>query len=82
MRVRVIFYGGLKNDVGAKEQELQFDRKTLTVAQLKEGLIARYPGLRLKLPSVVCAVGDEIVDEDHLIGDGDEVALLPPVSGG
>ncbi len=82
MRVKVVFYGGLKRDVGAKAQELQFDNQTLTVAQLKDGLIARYPVLRPKLSSVVCAVGDEIVSGDYLIRDGDEVALLPPVSGG
>lgn len=82
MRVKVIFYGGLKNDVGAKEQELQFESETLTVAQLKAGLSDRYPGLRSKLKSVVCAVGSEIVDDDLIIGDGSEVALLPPVSGG
>jgi molybdopterin converting factor subunit 1 len=82
MRVKVVFYGGLKSDVGAKERELQLTQGSLTVRELRERLAERYPALRSKLPSVVFAVSDEIVDEDHPVHDGDEVGLLPPVSGG
>lgn len=82
MRVRVVFYGGLQRDVGAKEQELRIEQETLTIAQLMDQLIGRYPQLRSKLSIVVCAVGAEIVTENHPVRDGDEVALLPPVSGG
>lgn len=82
MHVKVVFYGGLKRDVGVKEQELHMEQETLTISQLMDQLIGQYPQLRSKLSSVVYAVGDEIVAEDHPIADGDEVALLPPVSGG
>jgi molybdopterin converting factor subunit 1 len=82
MRVKVVYYGGLQRDVGAKEQELQFSQNSLAVSELREQLAERYPELRTKLQSVVFAVSDEIVDEDHPVRDGDEVALLPPVSGG
>ena len=82
MRVKIVFYGGLQRDVGVKEQELQFAQSALTVGELNKQVAGRYPILRSKLESVVYAVGDEIVDVDHPVRDGDEVGLLPPVSGG
>ncbi|OGF53629.1 MAG: hypothetical protein A2Z21_05265 [Candidatus Fraserbacteria bacterium RBG_16_55_9] len=82
MRVKVVFYGGLQRDVGVKEQGFQFAEDSLTVKEIGEKLIERYPALRSKMQSVVYAVGDEIVDGGHLVRDGDEIGLLPPVSGG
>lgn len=32
--------------------------------------------------SLSISVNDQIVNEDHPLSDGDEIALLPPVSGG
>ena len=82
MRVKLVFYGGLKRKVGAREQELSLDSNELTVEKLLDALAQRYPQLRGSLPSVACAVGSQIVGREHHIRDGDEVALLPPVSGG
>ena len=82
MRVKIVFYGGLQRDVGVKEQDLQFTQNSLTVREISEQLIEAYPTLRAKMQSVVYAVGDEIVDGDHAAQDGDEIGLLPPVSGG
>ncbi len=52
-----------------------------TVAALKERLYSDYPALKT-LPSLVIAVNSQYADEDTLINDTDEVALIPPVSGG
>jgi molybdopterin converting factor subunit 1 len=53
----------------------------ITVAALKERLYNDYPVLQ-NLPSLVIAVNSQYADEDTLIDDADEVALIPPVSGG
>ena len=82
MKLHLVFYGGLKQDVGAKTQTLDLARDSLTVQELGELLAARYPALGERLPTVAFVVGDEIVDPDYRLRDGDQAALLAPVSGG
>lgn len=82
MRLQVVFYGGLKQDVGVKTETLELAQEALTVRELKALLAERHPALRSRLGVVACAVGDELVGPDHALRDGDVVALLPPVSGG
>jgi cyclic pyranopterin phosphate synthase len=82
MRVKLVFYGGLKRTIGAGEHELAVDSHELTVEELLDLLAERYPQVRGSLPSVACAIGARIVGRDHRVHDGDTVAILPPVSGG
>jgi molybdopterin converting factor subunit 1 len=51
-----------------------------TVASLLDRLAEQIPGLRAT-PGLV-AVNHSYVQPDHRLEDGDEVALIPPVSGG
>ena len=53
-----------------------------TVGSLVGRIVDRYPGLPQRPDTLVVAVNQEY--RDHLFGldDGDEVALIPPVSGG
>lgn len=82
MKVRLTFYGGLKQDVGAKQQTLELDAETLTITELAETLKQRYPALAARLGTVAFAVNNELVDSGYVLHDGDEAGLLPPVSGG
>lgn len=54
----------------------------ITVAALLERCAIQYPQLAPWLPHVRVAVNCEYTDAQGLITPGDEVALLPPVSGG
>lgn len=40
------------------------------------------PHVASRIQSCMIAVNTEYVDNDHVLGHGDEVAFLPPVSGG
>lgn len=82
MRVDVVFYGGLKQDVGAKRQMIEVDRDGLTVAELVDVITQRYPALEPRLSTVAYVVRNEIVEPNYVLRDGDEAGLLPPVSGG
>jgi molybdopterin converting factor small subunit len=82
MRVNVVFYGGLKQDTGARQQALDLDANSLTVGELAEVLKTRFPALGPRLETVAYAVNDAIVDPGYVLRDGDEAGLLPPVSGG
>ncbi|MGD1078549.1 MAG: molybdenum cofactor biosynthesis protein MoaE [Candidatus Sulfotelmatobacter sp.] len=81
MRVRVLFFGILKEMVG----------KSVELIDLPEGasvrdVLARYesqiPRLTESLPSLALAVNQQYAGADTLLRANDEVALLPPVSGG
>ncbi len=52
-----------------------------TVGQLKTWLAERYPAMQ-KLSSLAVAVDSEYADDAQPLRPGQEVALIPPVSGG
>lgn len=82
MKVRLVFYGGLKQEIGSREQVVEIDQDHLTILELRDVLRAKYPTLSPRLETVAYVVKDTIVDPDYLLRDGDEAGLLPPVSGG
>lgn len=80
MKLKVLFLGGLKR-FGGPERWVKLP-KGATVRELLGKLKAEYPQLKDQLAVTAVAVGDRIVDERYTLRDGEEVALLPPVSGG
>src|SRR5579864_3310830 len=81
MRVRMLFFGVLREMVG----------KSTDLIDLPEGAsvrdaIARYesqiPRLKESLSSLALAVNQQYTGADTPLSENDEVALLPPVSGG
>src|ERR1700690_3646311 len=81
MRVRVLFFGRLKEIVGRAEDDAE-----LTDGARLEDLFARYgeryPELAGFRGSVVASVNQVFADWRSPLAAGDEVAFLPPVSGG
>jgi len=49
---------------------------------LRDRLGEEYPIVQAFLPTLVCAVDEEYVPSEHVLAEGDHVALIPPVSGG
>jgi molybdopterin synthase catalytic subunit/molybdopterin converting factor small subunit len=72
--VRVRLFAGLRERAGWSERELE------DVAQVRD-VWARL-GLGDEPPGLLYAVNKEYADADRELADGDEVALIPPVSGG
>lgn len=81
MTVRVRFFAILRDLAGVAEVPLELDDGT-TVAQAREPLLKRLPALRDHLPRCAFAVNLAYVKPDAPLQDGDELALIPPVSGG
>jgi molybdopterin synthase sulfur carrier subunit len=75
---KVLFFAHLRDAVG--EEFLKIDASGKTVAELKAELNRNYN--LPKLDSVMTAVNEEFAQDDEVIQDGDEVAFIPPVSGG
>ena len=54
----------------------------MTVGSVAQVVFERYPGLIGTPNALVIAVNQEYQQHDYALSEGDEVALIPPVSGG
>jgi molybdopterin synthase catalytic subunit len=79
--VRVRLFAGLRETIGAREISVSLDDGA-TVDDLRRRIGEEHPLVRTLLESSVAAVSEEYVPADHRLNDGDDVALIPPVSGG
>ncbi|HUK86640.1 MAG TPA: molybdenum cofactor biosynthesis protein MoaE [Terriglobales bacterium] len=81
MRVRVLFFGMLKDVVGRGSDSLALPSGA-TLADLLARYQSEFPRLEQLLPSLALSVNQEYAAAGQPLNDDDEVALLPPVSGG
>jgi molybdopterin synthase sulfur carrier subunit len=81
IRVKVLFFGRLKELTGHAEDSFEF-AEAATIEQLFAHYAARYPELAKYRSSVVASRNQEFAAWDTPLRSGDEVAFLPPVSGG
>ena len=80
MRVSVRFFALYRERAGVSHKEVDLPEGT-TPAELLASLQSEYPSLPSAFP-VLIAVNSEYVSEEAILQDGDEVAFIPPVSGG
>jgi molybdopterin synthase catalytic subunit len=81
MRIRVLFFGLLKDICGRPEDLLELPEGS-TTGSVFNHYAARFPRLGDMAASIVLARNQEFSPATQPVFDGDEVALLPPVSGG
>ncbi len=81
MKVKVLFFGLLHDLTGFGEEELEL-REGETLDELWRGYERRFPRLGEIAGSLFAAVNQEITEQSRRLRDGDEVAFMPPVSGG
>ena len=81
MRVRVLFFGRLKDIVGRSEEDAELSEGA-RVEDLFERYGRSFPELAQFRSSVVASVNQEFSEWRAQLATGDEVAFLPPVSGG
>jgi molybdopterin synthase catalytic subunit len=81
VRITVRFFAILKDRAGASEATLDLPPQT-TVSTAVETLLVRFPAIQGDCKRVAFAVNRAYVKPDHVLCDGDELALIPPVSGG
>jgi molybdopterin synthase catalytic subunit len=81
MRVRVKLFGSLREAVGQKELSLDLPRGT-PIATLRDRLAAEHAAFAAYGTRLAVSRNLEIARLDAVLQDGDEVAFLPPVSGG
>lgn len=81
MRIRVRFFASLRERL-KRSEEVREVPSGATVRTVWELLKQENPELGAVEKAMSFAVAQEYVDKDHLLQDNDELALIPPVSGG
>ena len=81
LNVTVRLFAGYRERAGKGRLSLSLPAEA-TVGALAAEVARRHPGLTDEPDALVVAVNDEYRDHDFKLRDGDEVALIPPVSGG
>ena len=81
MRVRVLFFGVLKDLAGKSTESLDLPEGA-TVRDVLQQYVSSFPQMKAALASLAVAVNQEYAPPETRLQPDDEVALLPPVSGG
>jgi MoaE-MoaD fusion protein len=81
MQIRVLFFGLLKDICGTPEDRLELPAGA-TTGSVFDHYAGVFPRLREMASSIVMARNHEFATPREPLAEGDEVALLPPVSGG
>lgn len=81
MNIRVKFFATTRDAVGKDEMMLSMQEGT-TVGALLDVLTQKHPRLEGWKKYIRLAVNWEYIEHDQVLHDNDEVAVIPPVSGG
>jgi len=81
VRVKVLFFGRLRELIGLAEESPELPEGA-TLAQVFERYAERFPKLAGFRGSMVVSRNQEFAPWDARVAAGDEIAFLPPVSGG
>jgi molybdopterin synthase catalytic subunit len=79
--VEIIFFGPARDAAGAPSVILPYSPE-LTLGQVIDALMQRYPKLKVGRAFLRFAVNGEFADPELRINSTDEIAVIPPVSGG
>ena len=82
----ILLFGVTKDIIGSSTLSMPSSsefgvKKSKTVKELKDYLGKMYPELK-KLSSLAAAVNNSYANDNTIIDNFDEIALIPPVSGG
>ncbi|HYF70375.1 MAG TPA: MoaD/ThiS family protein [Ohtaekwangia sp.] len=79
MKYTVKAFGITRDILGGREKTIEFEGQT--VAELRKSLQEKYPAL-IGLKSLLIAVNNQYAEDTTELQEVDEIALIPPVSGG
>ena len=81
----ILFFAKARELVNCKESNLTVTSSERTVAQLQLEILAQFPALDAIRDNFILAYNEEYRDDPHEIirvTSGDEIAIIPPISGG
>jgi molybdopterin converting factor subunit 1 len=81
MRVSVRLFATLREEAGVDRVALDLSAGA-TAEGAWRALVAQHPALAARRPHLTAAVNRKYAPWDGTLADGDEIAFIPPVSGG
>jgi molybdopterin synthase catalytic subunit len=81
MKISVLYFAVFRERLGREEESLELPAGA-TVRDAIAALAERHPAIAALRGKFRCAVNQDFVDEDRVLADRDELALIPPVAGG
>jgi MoaE-MoaD fusion protein len=81
MKVRVLYFGQLRELAGKREEQVEIEEGA-TVQRLFDQIANEFTALRNFDDVIAVGVNQTFARRDQVLRDNDEVAMLPPVSGG
>lgn len=80
MNLNILLFGITRDIIGDHSFTIYLNEGE-NVSDLKKYLFTKYPQMK-KLRSLMIAVNNEYASDDLQLSEKDEIALIPPVSGG
>jgi len=81
VRHPILLFAGLREAAGVDTLDIELPERA-TVADLLRELASTHEEIALQLAQCRVAVAQEFVGNDRVLDEGEEIALIPPVSGG
>lgn len=81
MKIKVKFFASYREALGKDQIDVETEEET-NISGLLNIIKRDHPELGNLIEPVIVSVNREYASYDTIIKEGDEVALLPPVSGG
>jgi molybdopterin synthase sulfur carrier subunit len=85
VKIKVLYFAGLREQVGSRSEDLDLPSEVTTVAGIRAMLLARggvWQSALAQGKAVRVAVNQEMAAATTPVRQGDEVAFFPPVTGG
>lgn len=85
MKVKLLYFAGLREQLGSPGEDLELSAPVSTVAGLRAQLMARGGAWQSALAqgkALRVAVNQEMAQPTTPVKPGDEIAFFPPVTGG
>lgn len=82
MQLSIRLFANLAEMLGTSSLTYHVENRSLTTGKLKELLSASYPDAASQIAVSMVAVDQEYADDDTIINETADIAIIPPVSGG
>jgi molybdopterin synthase sulfur carrier subunit len=83
--ITLVYFASFREKLEQDREQMDLPAAVLNVADLIGHIVSDRDAVwqeTLQAANVLVAVNQEMVEEDHPVADGDEVAFFPPVTGG
>ena len=82
IKIKILYFANVREILGGKRYEEMRIADQSRVRDLLSMIAKAYPNINPLLMSISISVNYRIVNRDTLLHDNDEIALIPPITGG